>query len=88
MIQKITQKEKLKLAILNYCNIKQSLFFTLKDINFYFKDYEIVFEKKLKNPESSVRFYLQRLRDDGFITFIDNKGTYKLNNINLIFKNR
>ena len=80
MIQKITQKEKLKLAILNYYNMKQSLFFTLKDINFHFKDYETVFKKKLKKPEASVIFYLQRLRDDGFITFTDNKGTYKLNN--------
>ncbi len=31
-----------------------------------------------KTPQNSLQFYLQRLRDDNKIEFIDNNGTYKL----------
>lgn len=61
-----------------YCTETQSTIFTLQNLQKE-KAIEIQsFSEKNKHPFDKVRQQLQLLRQDGILSFIDNKGTYEL----------
>ena len=68
-------------VIKKYCSEQGSEIFTLKQLEAE-KLKEIVDRTQSagKTPQNSLQFYLQRLRDDHKIEFIDNNGTYRLRN--------
>jgi type II restriction enzyme len=51
--------------------------FTLHDIYAYKYDLAEIFPRN-QNVEAKIRQQLQFLRDDGFLEFIDNEGSYRL----------
>jgi predicted HNH restriction endonuclease len=72
-----------KQVITDFCNEKGSRTFTLEDI------YTKTPLFQANNPdnlhiEEKIRQTLQFLRDDGILTFVDNRGTYTLRSIELL----
>jgi len=62
----------------SYCDEINSPTFTLQDLQ-HTKKLEIEnFSKNNKHPFDKIRQQLQFLRADGYINFVDNKGTYFL----------
>lgn len=64
--------------VVDYCNEKGSRTFTLQDFQSA-KEKEIMsFSESNNYPFDKVRQQLQLLRNDGILTFVDNRGTYTL----------
>lgn len=64
--------------VVNYCNERGSRTFTLQDLQAA-KEADILnFSEKNKHPFDKVRQQLQFLREEGILTFVDNRGTYTL----------
>jgi len=71
-------------TIYDYCNLRGNRTFTLKE---FYSDNEIEienFKPKNRNREAKIRQQLQFLRDDGLLTFVDNRGTYTLRGIDIL----
>ena len=70
--------------IVDFCNAQGARTFSLQD--FYRAKERIFKEFKPDNHhrEEKVRQTLQYLRDDGFITFLDNSGHYTLRDVELL----
>jgi len=64
--------------VVSYCTERGSRTFTLQDLQ-KAKDLEIrTFSEKNNHPFDKLRQQLQLLKQDGILTFIDNRGTYTL----------
>ena len=80
----MTWKEYTYRLICEFCNDKGSRTFTLHD---FFKKNEqafIQFKPLNNNTLPKVRQQLQYLRDDGMISFEDNRGTYTLRGVEIL----
>lgn len=63
--------------IRKHCQETGSNLFSFQDMKQYLPELKNAFPNS-NTHENSLSFYLQRLRDEGFIRFIDNKGNYEL----------
>jgi len=79
----MSQREKLKDLIVEFCNDEGSRTFLLKGLNDKFGDYELIGIGG-KTPQATVRRLLQELRDENFISFLDKSGCYTLRGIDLL----
>jgi len=61
----------------NHCQKTGSPLFSFQDMKQYLPELKSAFPNS-NTHENSLSFYLQRLRDEGFIKYIDNKGNYEL----------
>ena len=61
----------------NQCQKTGSNLFSFQDMKQYLPELKSAFPNS-NTHENSLSFYLQKLRDEGFIKFIDNKGNYEL----------
>lgn len=77
------QRQKLKELVIRYCNEKGSRTFSMKGLNQTYGNYANIGIGG-KTPQASVRRLLQELREDDFITFLDNSGNYTLRGIDLL----
>lgn len=73
-----TWKQFTEQQIIDFCNKRGSRTFTLEEFNDDKKDLIVAFSSKNNHPFDKIRQQLQFLRNDGIITFEDNKGTYTL----------
>ena len=71
--------------VCEYCNRKGNRTFTLHE---FFEDSQLIFKdfaiSKYKDLRAKIRQLLQQLRDDGLLTFVDNRGTYTLRGIEIL----
>ena len=77
-ISKLSWSEATQNAIKRYCSRHNSNIFTLKElikeeIDNIVRDTQT----KGKTPVKTLQYFLQKLRDQGIVDFIDNHGTYK-----------
>ncbi|MEQ1739884.1 MAG: hypothetical protein ABL884_08255 [Methyloglobulus sp.] len=79
----MNQRTKLLNLIIDLCNSKGSRTFTLTDLMETFGDFNSI-EIGGKTPQATVRRLLQELRDDKSITFLDNRGAYVLNGVDIL----
>lgn len=79
----MTQKDKLKDLITKYCNQQESRTFSLQSLNDAYGNYDII-RIGGKTPQNTVRRILQELRDEKFLSFLDNSGHYTLRGIDLL----
>lgn len=78
LLKQITWKNFTADLVSTYCAEINSPNFTLQDLQ-QSKKHEIEnFRKSNKHPFDKIRQQLQFLREDGLISFVDNKGTYAL----------
>ncbi len=79
-----TQKIILKDTIFDFCNnIKDSKTFSLAEINDYYKNYNDL-NIGGKTPQATIHRLLQELRDDSFISFNNNSGSYTLKEMDFL----
>lgn len=79
----MNQCEKLKNLIIDFCNKDGSRTFTLEKLHTTYGDYHDIGIGG-KTPQATVRRLLQELRDDDFLSFLDNSGHYTLRGIDLL----
>ncbi len=77
-------KEKVLEEIIIFCNKQGARTFTLKEFHAVHLPVFEAFLPNNKNVAAKVRQQLQQLRNDGAITFVDNRGTYTLRQIPLL----
>jgi len=70
--------------VLEYCNKNMKRTFTLKELITNNKKAIENFSNKNKHPYDKIRQQLQVLRDNGHISFTNNRGTYTLRNIDIL----
>ena len=71
-------------AVCDYCNNKGSRTFTLQE---FYRDTVTLFEKFRPDNlhiEAKIRQQLQLLRNEGLLTFVDNRGTYTLRGLEFL----
>ncbi len=78
------QRNKLLQLLIEYCNIKGSRTFSLKELNAHYQDYSII-NIGGKTPQATVRRLLQELRDDKLLSFMSKQGFYTLGGEGLDF---
>ena len=79
----MSQRDKLKKLIIDFCNNQGSRTFTLKQLHSEYSNYSSIAIGG-KSPQATVRRLLQELRDINFISFLDNSGHYTLRGIELL----
>jgi len=79
----MTQREKLKDLLINFCNHRQNRTFQLDELNSTYGDYDAIGIGG-KTPRATVRRLLQELRNENFLTFLDNSGYYTLRGIDFL----
>ena len=79
----MNQRERLKQFIIEFCNDKGNRTFSSQDLKKNLVDYSIIGIGG-KTPHATVRRLLQELRDEKFISFLDNSGHYTLRGIDLL----
>lgn len=79
----MTQREKLKALLVEFCNQRQNRTFHLNELNGKYGNYNFLGIGG-KTPQATVRRLLQELRDEKFITFLDNSGCYTLRGIDYL----
>lgn len=73
-----TWKDFTKGLVLGFCNDRGSRTFTLQEL-LKSRETEILnFRAENKHPFDKIRQQLQYLREDGVLSFVDNRGTYTL----------
>ncbi len=77
-----TQREKLKELIIEFCNKQESRTFTLKQLHSAYGNYEVIGIGG-ETPQGTVRRILQELARCDFINFVNKRGTYTLQGIEL-----
>lgn len=79
----MSQREKLKQLILDFCNMRGNRTFSLQELNEKYGNYELIGIGG-KTPNATVRRLLQEIRYEGFISFVDYNGHYTLRGIDLL----
>ena len=83
----MNQREKLEKLLIDFCNMKGSRTFTLKELHAKYGNYSNI-NIGGKTPQATVRRLLQELRDLQFVTFLDRSGCYTLRGIDLLDSER
>ncbi len=79
----MTQKDKLKALIIEFCNKRENRTFSLQQLNNTYDDYSIIGIGG-KTPQATVRRLLQELREEGFLSFLDYSGHYTLRGVEFL----
>ncbi len=87
MKQKTNQKELLRDLLIEFCNEEGSRTFSMQQLIKVYKDFSII-NIGGKTPDATIRKLLQKLRDENFLSFIDNSGTYTLRGVELLEKEK
>lgn len=79
----MNQRNKLKNLIVEFCNNEGSRTFSLQQLNTTFGNFEKIGIGG-QTPQATIRRLLQELRDEKFISFMDNSGCYTLRGVDLL----
>lgn len=83
-----TWKEFTLKQVLDFCNKKGFRTFSLKEFNKNRINKFREFKPNNNNIEAKIRQQLQILRDEGFLTFVDNSGNYTLRSEQLLLSEK
>ena len=78
MNKTLTWKKHIEQLVVEYCNKKSLRTFTLQEFQMEMAHKIETFRPDNKDPYAKLRQQLQELREDGVLSFIDNRGTYTL----------
>lgn len=83
----MTQRDQLRALIIAFCNARESRTFSLQELHAAHGNYEQIGIGG-NTPRNTVRRLLQQLRDDGILSFENNRGNYTLRAIDLLDSER
>jgi predicted HNH restriction endonuclease len=83
----MTQCEKLKSLLIDFCNQRESRTFSLRELNEAYRNFDNI-SIGGRTPQATVRRLLQELRDLNFISFMDNSGNYTLRGVEFLEKEK
>jgi hypothetical protein len=80
----MTWKDFIRGLVLDFCNQRGNRTFTLGEFKAARREHIQGFSTRARTPLNTTRRILQELRDEGFLSFVDNSGTYTLRGVEFL----